>query len=844
MSDESGATLKSRDGAATTACILCECNCGIEIKLDGRRFDRIHGDEHHPASQGYTCQKALRLDHYQNNPDRITTPLRRCADGTYEEIDWPTAIDEIAAKLAMVRNTYGGDKIFFYGGGGQGNHLGGMYGAALQTAVGAKYYSNAIAQEKTGEIWVDGKLYGGHTKGDFAQSEVVVFVGKNPWQSHSFPRARPTLKQIARDPARSMIVLDPRRSETAEMADFHLQVRPGTDAWCLAALLAVLVRDDLIDHEFINTHTSGSDSVLAALAAVPISDYAQRCGVSEELISAAAHRIGTASSVTTYEDLGTQQGPHSTLVSYLNKLVWILTGNFGEPGTMFLHSSLVPLTGSPSSGKPERTPNLLRDKTSSALAAGFSVLAARVGKLVSVLAGRPRTAPMTDRIAKVVLDKIAARAATMAPVVAPGGTEKRTPVTKAPIIAGLVPCNSITEEILTDHPNRLRAIWIDANNPAHSLADSPRWRRAMRALDMSVVIDVAMTETARLADYVLPASSQFEKWEASFFNFEFPHNVFQLRAPVLEPLPGTLSEPEIYARVIRALGVVDQATIAELRAAAQGGRHSFTLAFFAALAADPAITMLSPYLLYETLGCTLPDGARPAAGLWAVAHLCALHNPQGVRGAGYTGPGFEPGEKLFEAILTRRSGITFTIDEWSNVWNYVNRPDRRFTIAVPELLEQLAGIVDDPGVWTTDEFPLVLSAGERRTFTANTIIRDPTWRRRDADGALRISPADAQRHGVTNGDRARLVTERGAAEVLIEVSPMMQAGHISLPNGLGTHHRGADGEQVQTGVAPNDLTSVERRDWLAGTPWHKNVPARIEPAAYPSNRRSADKARQ
>ncbi len=138
MSDKTGAKVESSDTTATTACILCECNCGIEITLDGRRFDRIHGDEQHPASQGYTCQKALRLDHYQNNPDRITSPLRRRFDGTYEEIDWSTAVEEIAARLAAVRDTYGGDKIFFYGGGGQGNHLGGMYGAALQAAVGAK----------------------------------------------------------------------------------------------------------------------------------------------------------------------------------------------------------------------------------------------------------------------------------------------------------------------------------------------------------------------------------------------------------------------------------------------------------------------------------------------------------------------------------------------------------------------------------------------------------------------------------------------------------------------------------------------------------------------------------
>ena len=101
-----------------------------------------------------------------------------------------------------------------------------------------------------------------------------------------------------------------------------------------------------------------------------------------------------------------------------------------------------------------------------------------------------------------------------------------------------MPCNVIAEEILTDHPERLRAMLIESSNPAHSLADSERFREALDALDLVVVIDVAMTETARHADYVLPAASQYEKWEATFFNLEFPRNTFHLRAPLLDPLPG------------------------------------------------------------------------------------------------------------------------------------------------------------------------------------------------------------------------------------------------------------------------------------------------------------------
>src|SRR6185436_9639833 len=100
-------------------------------------------------------------------------------------------------------------------------------------------------------------------------------------------------------------------------------------------------------------------------------------------------------------------------------------------------------------------------------------------------------------------------------------------------------------------------------------ADSQRMREALAALDTLVVIDVAMSETARLAHYVLPASSQFEKWEATFFNLEFPHNVFQLRAPVLAPLPGTLPEPEIHRRLVRALGAITDEDLAPLKEAAQ-----------------------------------------------------------------------------------------------------------------------------------------------------------------------------------------------------------------------------------------------------------------------------------
>jgi formate dehydrogenase len=500
------------------------------------------------------------------------------------------------------------------------------------------------------------------------------------------------------------------------------------------------------------------EPVLTALRAVPVADYCARAGVPEATLREVARRIAGAASVSILEDLGIQQAPHSTLDSYLEKLLYLLTGNFGKRGGTNLHT--------------------------------------HIGQLI----GR-------------------------------SATERRTPVAGHRIITGLVPCNAIPDEILTDHPARLRAIWVESANPAHSLADSQRMRQALEALELVVVVDVAMTETARLADYVLPAASQYEKWEATFFTLEFPRNVFHLRAPLLPPLPGTLGEPEIHSRLLRALGALTEADLAPLREAAAAGRPAYAAAFFRALAEQPKLAGLAPVVLYETLGPTLPDGAAPAAAIWGLAHQCAQSYPESMRRAGFDGNPFEQGEALFDAILEGRSGVVFSVDDYEETWRRVATPDGRVNLEVPELLAELAALrVEDP-TERDPAFPFVLSAGERRTSSANTIFRDPAWRRKDADGALRMSPADALRLGLAEGGRARVTTKRGSAVAVVAVTDTLQPGHATLPNGLGLDYPDESGVRVVRGVAPNELTASEDRDWLAGTPWHKHVRARIEPVA-------------
>jgi anaerobic selenocysteine-containing dehydrogenase len=742
-----------------SACILCSRNCGIEVETLGRQIAKIRGDKKHPISEGYLCQKAQRLNYYQNHADRLRSPLRRRQDGSFEEISWKTAVEEIAAKLVALRDTYGGHALSFFGGGGQGNHLGGPYAKACRTAMRTQNYYNALAQEKTGGFWVDGRLYGRqncHPTEDVENAEVVVFIGTNPWQSHGIRNAREVLHEIRKDPDRKMIVIDPRKTETAAMADLHLQVKPGTDAYVMSAILAIIVNEHREDADFIARHTTGFEAVRNSLLTIPVEAYAKRAGIEVESLYTAAHLISGARSCAVRTDLGIEQTLNSTLNMYLRSLLSLVTGNFGKRGGINLHTALVPLVGHSQEGK-----------------------------------------------------------------------EYRSKVNNFPAIGNLLPPNILPSEINTDHPDRIRGMVVDSANPIVTMADTQAYREAFGKLELLVVIDVAMTETARLAHYVLPASSQFEKWEATFFNLEFPKNAFHLRKPLFEPLEGTLAECEIYTRIIRAMGEIP-ADFSSLLEAAKQGRLQFATAFRKTLAEHPEWMDYAPILLYESLGQTLAEGAAAAAFLWATAHQFAAQQPEAVRRAGHQGEGLLLGEALFEAILHAHSGVLFSVNEYEESWKFLKHKDGLVHLEIPEMLASLGELYakdESP----SSEYPLTLVAGERRSYNANTIYRDPQWRKTDYDGALKIHPQDAAALELENGSWARCETRRGAAIVRVEVNDTLRPGMVTLPHGYGLEHPLEDGRRERTGAHINELTSADHCDPVAGTPYHKFVPVRITP---------------
>ncbi len=589
-----------------TACILCSRNCGLRVELEGARMESIRGDDAHPVSKGYLCQKAARLPFYQAHADRLEHPLRREPDGSFVRVSWDEALSDIAKRLVAIRERHGGRAFAFYGGGGQGNHLGGAYSRQLVKAMKSRFVYTALAQEKTGDFWVNGRLFGDqrcHITEDVEHAEFVLFIGTNPFQAHGIPNARTTLRELQKDPARTMVVIDPRKTETARLADVHLQLRTSTDAFLIAAMLAIIVREGLHDRAFLESRCTGFAALEAELRAVPIAEFVRRADVPLADVERVARAFAKARSACVRVDLGLQQSLHSTLNSYLEKLCFLLTGNFGKRGGNNLHSFFLPILG--------------------------------------------HTDEREER-------------------------HWRTAHHRMYPIGGLYPPNILPSEIEHAGDDRLRAMVVDSANPALTGADTAAYERALAKLELLVVVDVAMTETARLAHYVLPAATQFEKWECTGFNLEFPDNAFHLRHPFFPPLAAALPEPEIYTRLLHAMGAIPARFPLLERVAKREPSATKHLAFVAALgatlAAKPKWRPFAASIAYRTLGRALvtarakPERVPPAAAapLIALALDVARRDPEAVQRAGHRGNRLTLGASLFRAILDAPQWTWFT----------------------------------------------------------------------------------------------------------------------------------------------------------------------------------------
>jgi anaerobic selenocysteine-containing dehydrogenase len=341
-------------------CSLCEAHCGIaiEVERDTDRILTIRGDAEDPFSRGYICPKAYGLKGLHEDPDRLRRPLRRDGD-TWREIDWDEAFALVATRLRAVRDAHGPAAIASYAGNPNVHELGaGLYLPALLRALGNHKRFSASSVDQLPKQLSSLSMYGrGLTIPipDIDRTRYLLVLGANPAVSNGSLMTAPDMPgRLARLRERGgkLVVIDPRRTETARLADEHHFIRPGGDAFFLFSLVHVLFTEDLVRLGDIAPWVRGTGELRALAAAFPPEATAARTGIDAATVRRLARELAAAESAACYGRMGTCTQEFGTLASWLVDCVTILTGNLDRPGgAMFPHAATSLTDDAPRSAK-------------------------------------------------------------------------------------------------------------------------------------------------------------------------------------------------------------------------------------------------------------------------------------------------------------------------------------------------------------------------------------------------------------------------------------------------------------------------------------------------------------
>ncbi len=343
---------------ALRICPLCEATCGLVLSIDDGRISGARGDRDDVFSHGFICPKGASFAELDNDPDRLTQPMVR-RDGELLETTWEDAFAAVAEGLGRVIADTGGSSVGVYLGNPNAHTIAGaLYGPAVIRALGTRAIFSASTLDQMPKHIACGYLYGNplaFTVPDLDRTDYLVIIGANPLVSNgSLATAADfggRLKALRRRGGK-LIVLDPNRTRTAEMADRHLAVRPGTDGALLFAIVHVLFDEDLVDLGRLAEHVVGVEQVRAAAADFGPETVAGHCGVSAQEIRTLAREIATARTAAVYGRIGTSTVDFGTITSWLVDVVNILTGNLDRPGGVMFASS--PIAAAPRPARPGR----------------------------------------------------------------------------------------------------------------------------------------------------------------------------------------------------------------------------------------------------------------------------------------------------------------------------------------------------------------------------------------------------------------------------------------------------------------------------------------------------------
>jgi len=717
---------------------------------------KVRPDKENPRSQGYACRKGLNVLYHQYPKERLSEPLKRIGD-RFEPVSWDQAIEEIIDKLKNLVERHGPRSLAYMGGSAPGGQFEAAFGLTLIRALGSQYYYSSAGQEFSGLFWVQGRMFGKQYNiaiSDEHASEMFVAWGWNGMESHQIPQAPRLLKRFSEDPDRSLVVIDPRKSETAAIANIHLAVRPGTDALLLKAMISIILQEEWEAKDYIHKNVEGLDRIRGWFEGFDVRGALDVCELDHQQVRELCRLMATKR-WSVHPDLGIYMGRSSTLNSYLMNVLGAICGVFCVRGGNVIPGMFVPI----GFHADERDPKTWR----------------------TVTTGLP------------------------------------------PVAAGSFPPAVMPEEILSDHPERTRAVFVSGCNPLRSYPDTTAYEKAFGKLDLLVVNDIVMSETARLAHYVLPCRTFYESWDGSFFPLTFPKVYFQMRRPIVSPPEKCLEAAQIFTLLAEGMGLIPPIP-EELKKKAGGNRLAFGAELLAWAAEEPQVRARLPFVLSKTLGQVWDSAAL--AALWGLLMTAPEPFRKNAARVGFR-PGVDQGDRIFQAILDNPQGLWVgEVDPQENM-SSVRTPSGKIELYIPELEEEarrLDPISETRALKMSDRFPLILNAGSHTKHNANTLMRNPEWNQGKRACTVSLSPTDARTLGLHDGQKVRVVTEAGSEVGDLQVTEKVREGMVLIPHGFGLIH---DGEAY--GINVNRLTRSTNRDPL-GTPIHRFVPCRIEAA--------------
>lgn len=478
-----------------TFCRICEAHCGMVATVQDGRVTKLRPDREHPLSKGYACPKGIAMLDVHNDPDRVTRPLKRRADGSgFDPVGWDEALDDIGARLRAIIDRHGPASVGWYmGNPGALSYSHPLWVKGFLDGIGTPHYYTASSQDVSNRFAASALLYGSPLVvpiPDLQRTSHLFMVGANPLVSHgsvlTAPRVKDQLHAIVTRGGR-VVVVDPRRTETARQFE-HVPVTPDTDAWLLLSMLHVIFDEGLADDSALR-QTVGARALQLAAAEHPPEATAARTGIPAETVRALARDLAAADGAAVYGRTGSCLGRFGTLVAFLLDALNAVTGNLDRPGGAVF-------------GKPAVA---LDDVGEAAGLDTYGKVRARFGDF--------------------------------------------------PDVIGALPASLIPREITTPGERQIRALFVSAGNPVLSVPDGDALEAALDTLDLCVSLDLYVTETNRHADYVLPSTTWLERDDVPLAFLGFYTTPFVQHTEAVVPPTGEAREEwEVIESIARRIG--------------------------------------------------------------------------------------------------------------------------------------------------------------------------------------------------------------------------------------------------------------------------------------------------